>query len=297
MANEMALVPYSDMEKMAAVMGKTNMFGKTPDQLLALMLVAQSEGIHPARAAQEYDVINGRPALKSQAALARFQEAGGSIKWIERSDTAAEADFSHPQGGTVRVRWDQAKATKAKLWGKRGREGQDTPWTTMPGIMLQWRAVAEGVRVCYPACLNRLYLVEEVQDFEPLRNVTPTEKAAQTDMEALGDVRNSKGEYSPEADPGEPATRGDRIAGKVRAIKVELGDIMATEYEGQRIFTKDDADDMNADWHPGGRDLTASQNDLDLLTKVRDKWADKRFAILAAHDELDGKQAEEQGLF
>jgi hypothetical protein len=284
-----ALVPYADMEKMATVLGKSNMFGKTPEQLLALMLIAQSEGIHPARAAQEYDVIQGRPALKSQSALARFQEAGGKVVWNVRSETEAEAVFSHPQSGEVPIRWDMAKAAKMGLAGKDN-------WKKQPGIMLQWRVVAEGVRVCYPACLNRLYLVEEVQDFEPLRNVTPTEKAAQTDMEALGDVRSSKGEYSPEADPGEPATRGDGIAGKIRSIKVELGDIMATEYEEQRIFTKADADDMNADWHPGGRDLTASQNDLDLITGVRDKWADKRFAILAAHEELDGKPAEEPGL-
>jgi hypothetical protein len=32
--------------------------------------------------------------------------------------------------------------------------------------MLSARVVAEGVRACYPACLNGVYLAEEVQDFD-----------------------------------------------------------------------------------------------------------------------------------
>ncbi len=159
------MIPYSDLQGMADVMAKSGMFGKSPQQLLALMLIAQAEGLHPARAAQEYDIIQNKPALKSQAALARFQDAGGKIEWIVRSDTVCEAKFSHPQANQITVRWDMARAEKMGLAGKDN-------WKKQPMIMLQWRVVAEGVRACYPACLNRMYLVEEVQDFEP-RNVTP----------------------------------------------------------------------------------------------------------------------------
>lgn len=165
---ENALIPVADLEKMATVMGKSGLFGKSPDQILSLMLIAQAEGLHPATVAQEYDVIQGRPALKSQAALARFQRSGGSIEWLTRNDEKAEAKFSHPQGGTITVCWDLKKAERMGLAGKDN-------WKKQPGIMLQWRTVAEGVRACFPACLGQLYLAEEVQDFEPrkMRNVTP----------------------------------------------------------------------------------------------------------------------------
>jgi hypothetical protein len=160
-------------------MAKSNLFGKSPDQMIALMLIAQAEGIHPAMAAQEYDIIQGRPALKSQSALARFQAAGGRIIWTRRDNQACEAEFSHPQGGTVAVSWTIERAKQMGLADKDN-------WRKQPGIMLQWRCVAEGVRACYPACLNRLYLVEEVMDFEPapaapaMRNVT--ELAPEVDM-------------------------------------------------------------------------------------------------------------------
>ena len=181
MGNE--LIPYGDVERMASAMAKSGLFNKTPDQMIALMLIAQAEGIHPAMAAQEYDVIQGRPALKSQSALARFQAAGGRVNWIERTNAVAEAEFSHPPGGTVTVRWDMARAAQMGLAGKDN-------WKKQPGIMLQWRCVAEGVRACFPACLNRLYLVEEVMDFEPMpaapmRNVTEPAPVDRERVEAI----------------------------------------------------------------------------------------------------------------
>jgi hypothetical protein len=135
------------------------------------MLIAQAEGIHPAMAAQEYDVIQGRAALKSQAALARFQTAGGRIKWLKRSDSEASAQFAHPQGGELIVTWTMDRARKMGLADKDN-------WKKQPGVMLSWRVVAEGIRAIYPACLNRMYLTDEVVDFEPvvmsdMRDVTP----------------------------------------------------------------------------------------------------------------------------
>lgn len=164
-------VHATDLERMAAAMSRSSLFGKNPDQILSLMLIAQAEGLHPATAVLEYDIIQGKPALKSQSALARFQRAGGKISWKTRSDAEATAVFSHPQGGEVTVSWNMEKAKRMGL-------GEKENWKKQPGIMLQWRTVAEGVRVCYPACLNRMYLVEEVQDFDPpkLRDVSPPAK-------------------------------------------------------------------------------------------------------------------------
>lgn len=150
----------SDIETMAKAITKSGLFGiKTPDQAVALMLVAQSEGRHPASVASEFDIIQGRPALKSQAALARFQAAGGKIQWIERTDTKASAKFNHPSGGELVVEWTLEMAKAAGLTGKQ-------TWVQYPRQLLSARVLAEGVRSVLPGCLNGIYLAEEVQDFD-----------------------------------------------------------------------------------------------------------------------------------
>lgn len=155
---------------MAKAITKSGLFGiKSPEQAVALMLVAQSEGRHPASVASEFDIIQGRPALKSQAALARFQAAGGKIQWVERTDSKASAKFSHAQGGELLVEWTIEQARDAGLTNKQ-------TWKQYARAMLSARVVAEGVRACYPACLNGVYLAEEVQDFDtkPVRTSAPS---------------------------------------------------------------------------------------------------------------------------
>jgi hypothetical protein len=160
------LIPFDDLDKMAGAMIRSGMFGKTKDQLLSLFLIAQAEGLHPAIAAMEYDVIKGKPAINSKAALSRFQAAGGSIRWIERTDKKASAEFSHPSGGKLVIEWTIERAKTAGLYDK--PSGTDGPnmWHKFPAQLLSARVVGEGVRAIFPACLSRMYLVEEVQDFD-----------------------------------------------------------------------------------------------------------------------------------
>lgn len=160
----------SDIETMAKAITKSGLFGiKSPDQAVALMLVAQSEGRHPASVASEFDIIQGRPALKSQAALARFQAAGGKIQWTSRGPSKCSAKFSHAQGGELEITWTMERANAAGLTGK-------ATWRQYPDQMLSARVVAEGVRAVFPACLNGVYLAEEVQDFDtkPVRTSAPS---------------------------------------------------------------------------------------------------------------------------
>lgn len=58
MSNEIAIYKLSDMQVMAEAVARSGLFGmKTPDQALALMLVAQAENQHPATITQDYDII------------------------------------------------------------------------------------------------------------------------------------------------------------------------------------------------------------------------------------------------
>lgn len=155
------LIPFQDVQGMAAAIAKSGLFGmKTPDQALALMLVAQAEGQHPATITQDYDIIQGRAARKTHSVLARFQQMGGTVEWHELSDTTAEATFSHKAGGKLRITWTLEQAKKAGLTGKDN-------WKNYPRSMLRARCIAEGVRAVFPAALGGMMVSEEAQDLPP----------------------------------------------------------------------------------------------------------------------------------
>jgi hypothetical protein len=158
-----ALVPVDQVERMALAVAKSGLFGvKTPDQAMALMLIAQAEGLHPAIAARDYHVINGRPALRADAMLARFQNAGGSVRWGEYTDRRVVGTFSHPQGGSVEVAWTVDMAAAAGLT-------KNPTWKSYPRQMLRARCVSEGIRTVFPGVVVDTYTPEEVED-EPARH-------------------------------------------------------------------------------------------------------------------------------
>ncbi len=156
-----ALVPITDLERMAQAFAKSGMFGaKTPEQAMSLLLLAQAEGVHPAIAFRDFDIIQGKPSKKAEAMQRAFLEAGGKIEWHKYADDGAEATFSHPQGGTIRLGWDAERAKKAGLsakdmYGKFARQ------------MYGARTISEGVRKVYPAATSGLYVPEEVSSFKP----------------------------------------------------------------------------------------------------------------------------------
>lgn len=164
MSNE--IVPYQQLERMSTAVAKSGLFGvKTPDQALALMLLAQSENIHPMTAVRDYHLINGRPSMKAEAMLARFQEAGGVVRWHALTDDKADASFSHPSSPEpVRICWDMKRAQTAGLAGK-------DIWKSYPRAMLRSRVVSEGIRTVLPGVLAGKYTPEEtmhIESVEPL---------------------------------------------------------------------------------------------------------------------------------
>lgn len=173
MSNELSLT-FKDLSSMAQVMSRSGLFGKKPDEMLSLMLLAQAQGQHPATVAMEYDVIQGRPAINARSAQARFQAAGGKVQWLERSDLKASAKFYHEAGGELVITWTMDRAKQAGLTGKDN-------WRKYPAQMLSARVIAEGVRAVFPACLSGFYTVEELNDIPsdiPALNATPEPKKA-----------------------------------------------------------------------------------------------------------------------
>ena len=154
---------------MAKAIAESKLFGiQTPAQALALGLLCQAEGRHPAEAARDYHIINGKPSLKSEAMLARFQQAGGKVDWHEYTHESVSGTFSHPQGGSLKVSWTMQDATRAGLTG-------NPTWKKFPRQMLKARCISEAVRGIFPGVLSGLYAPEEVGEFTPVQAVTEPE--------------------------------------------------------------------------------------------------------------------------
>jgi hypothetical protein len=156
------VVQYQQIERMASAVAKSGLFAvKTPEAAVSLMLIAQAEGIHPAQAMMDYDVIQGKPALKASAMLARFQRAGGTVEWLEASDHKVSGTFTHAAGGSVTVTWDDERVKKAGL--------TNPMHTKFPLQMKRARCISEGVRaVCPGVTPLNMYTPEETVDMEAI---------------------------------------------------------------------------------------------------------------------------------
>ena len=159
MSTAIQTVSVTDIEKMALAVAKSGLFGiRTPEQAVSLMLIAQAEGLHPAIAARDYHIIQGKPALRADAMLARFQQNGGKVEWTKYTDQAVAAKVSHPAGGSVEIEWTIQMAERAGLLSR------NPTWKAYPRQMLRARVISEGIRTVFPNVAVGVYTAEEVAD-------------------------------------------------------------------------------------------------------------------------------------
>jgi hypothetical protein len=172
-------MPLQDMQTLAVAIAKSALFGiRTPEQALVLMAIAQAEGRHPVEAARDYDIINNRPAKKAEAMLRDFIQAGGKVQWHSLTDELADATFTHPQTGEVRIDWDMKRAQTA--FGKKDM------YAKFPRQMLRSRVVSEGVRTLWPLATSGMLELGEASAIQPEHN-GPTLEAT-PEREAINDA-------------------------------------------------------------------------------------------------------------
>jgi hypothetical protein len=199
MTTDVVLFSVTDVQVIATAVYKSGFFGiKTAEAAFTLCMIAQAEGRHPAMAALDYDIIQGKPAKRAQAMQRDFLTARGTVEWHRMDDTMADATFSHPAGGSVRITWDMERARRANLAGKDN-------WRLYPRQMLRARVVSEGVRATFPMATGGLYTPEEVRDFDGPRDNDPPHNPPQPkrpvpkDMGPAQVVDESTGEITPAA--------------------------------------------------------------------------------------------------
>jgi hypothetical protein len=148
-----------------------------PEAVLVAIQLGAEIGLSPMAALQNTAVINGRPAIYGDAALALVRGSGLLVSYKEEEIGEAGSD-AHGYRVTAVREGDQSAvetftvgdAKRAKLWGKSG------PWTDYPKRMLRFRARGYVLRDLFGDVLKGLRTVEEVRDIpaEPI-NVTPLE--------------------------------------------------------------------------------------------------------------------------
>jgi hypothetical protein len=209
-----APMPLQDMQTLAVAIAKSNLFGiKTPEQALVLMAIAQAEGRHPVEAARDYDIINGRPAKKAEAMLRDFILAGGKVAWHALTDELADATFTHPQTGEVRIDWDMKRAKTAF--------GQKDMYAKFPRQMLRSRVVSEGVRTLWPLATSGMYEPGEAADI-------PAHNGPTIDAERPTDARQAMNDAIPlrsaaAATPRAPRKADPMVYGPLRADEIAVG--------------------------------------------------------------------------
>ena len=208
----------TEVKEMANAVVKSGMFPsvKTADAAFCLMMLCQSEGLHPMQALRRYNIIQGTPSMKADAVLAEFMNRGGRVLWGQMDEKACEATFEAP--GLLKpttVRWTiDGEAKRAELTGKDN-------WRKYPRAMLRARVISEGIRLAMPEVMVGLQTSEEAADMDaplvaltPPREITPS---APVDTAPMPDANNPIIPIIETEKIVEPAIR-QRVTMKVQSV-------------------------------------------------------------------------------
>lgn len=142
------------------------MKGKPGDVIIAMQMGSEV-GLSPMQAIQNIAVINGRPCLWGDAALAVVLGNPNYVshrEWIEGSikdnNLTAYCGITRRNSEEHIKSFSMEDAKKAGLWGKQG------PWTQYPERMLQMRARAFAIRDKFSDSLRGINIAEEVRDYQ-----------------------------------------------------------------------------------------------------------------------------------
>ena len=186
-----ALVKFA--ERMARTSFVPKSFQGKPDEIVAAVMFGAEVGLAPLQALQNVSVVNGRPTLWGDAALAVCQ-AHPSFESIKEThegegETRTAVCVVKRKGMDAHTsKFGAADAKRAGLWGK------DT-YKSYPDRMLQMRARGFALRNTFADALKGMVTREEAEDFEPHRaevvSSAPTKSVTEVAREKIAASRPS----------------------------------------------------------------------------------------------------------
>ena len=177
-AGGLALQSFDDAFRFAKMVAASDFppkdFKGKPESCLLAIQHGSEVGLSPMQSLQSIAVINGRPTIWGDAALALVQSSSQCL--YVREYTEGDGDSltavcevqrrGYPQP-TV-AKFSVADAKKAGLWGKSG------PWSQYPSRMLALRARGFALRNAFADALRGLVTAEEAQDYQTPAVSEPT---------------------------------------------------------------------------------------------------------------------------
>jgi len=154
-------------------------FRGKPEDVFVAIEFGQMVGLNPMQALTNIAVINGRPSIWGDAALA-LVKASGKLEYINEyleedgDNIVAVCETKRKDESVAVVREFSIKdAEKAGLLNK-------STWKQYPKRMLQMRARAWALRDAYPDVLSGIQIAEEMQDVEVVEETQRSEIKAET---------------------------------------------------------------------------------------------------------------------
>lgn len=152
--------------------------GKTVDETCAKLMMGIMQGLEigiaPITALKNIAIINNRPTIWGDLAIALVQNSGVLVKMEVIQDEEPDGEMNHwpaSYGVTVRLhrrdqetpyegRFTVGDAKRAGLW----LNSKKQPWMQYPKRMLKWRALGFAIRDGFADCLAGMMIREEVED-------------------------------------------------------------------------------------------------------------------------------------
>ncbi len=158
------LMKYAEMIALSSFCPK-DMRNK-PSEIIIAMQYGAEIGLNPLQSLQNITVINGRPCIWGDLALAVVQVSPAYIahrEWyegdIKQGDLTAYCGITRKNSDEYVKSFSQQDAKTARLWTKEG------VWQQYPSRMLQMRARGFCIRDKFADALKGLSIREEVEDY------------------------------------------------------------------------------------------------------------------------------------
>jgi hypothetical protein len=173
-ARPVGIVPstFEDCFRMAKLFSSTKMvpeaFQDKPEACCVAIMQGLELGLSPLAALQSIAVINGRPSIWGDGALAVVR-ASGLVESFSETDDGETATCSikrKDEAEPIVRKFSMKDAEKAGLAKKTG------PWTQYPQRMRQMRARSWALRDGFADVLRGLHIAEEASDIKTV-DVTP----------------------------------------------------------------------------------------------------------------------------
>jgi len=213
-----------DLWRFSQIVAKSELCPKDyigkPEKVAVAIEFGLELGLNPLAALQNIAVINGRPSIWGDAALAMCV---ASSHWVHEAfeESMDYDDAGNPLAAHCVVQRRGCKPIKrtftmadARRAGLANRE----TWKTYPARMLQMRARAWALRDAFPDVLKGLRISEEEQDLADVATTETTvvaigRRADELAERILEDSGNGKSNAEGEEDSGDLFAVSERVAG------------------------------------------------------------------------------------